>query len=184
MGTDIEKPVTKRDLEVALDHAITRMEKFVLDREIGMLWRFLLLGLALLGAQWAAISWVNYPRLKPFFMSMDLVPVNPSPQYPRTKPFRLEDVTRQQIEKIMAAHRSIHPQPKRDANGNVTDFEEYLESQERIIGYRPIRYGCKIAWRTIRRQIKGSYGPQTLRLSTNYWLYFPQKNGHGNLVNC
>jgi hypothetical protein len=122
MGTDIEKPVTKRDLEVALDHAITRMEKFVLDREIGMLWRFLLLGLALLGAQWAAISWVNYPRLKPFFMSMDLVPVNPSPQYPRTKPFRLEDVTRQQIEKIMAAHRSIHPQPKRDANGNVTDF--------------------------------------------------------------
>jgi hypothetical protein len=55
---DNDKPVTKADLEQALDHAITRMERFVLDREIGMLWKFLLLGLALLGAQWAAITWM------------------------------------------------------------------------------------------------------------------------------
>ena len=60
-----DKPATKADvqqakadLEVALDHALTRMERFVLDREIGMLWKFLLLGLALLGAQWAAITWM------------------------------------------------------------------------------------------------------------------------------
>jgi hypothetical protein len=60
-----DKPVTAKDLseaveglKLALDHAITRMERFVLDREIGMLWKFLLLGLALLGAQWAAITWM------------------------------------------------------------------------------------------------------------------------------
>jgi hypothetical protein len=45
---------TKEHLEKALDQAITRMERFVLDREIGMLWKFLLL----LGAQWAAITWM------------------------------------------------------------------------------------------------------------------------------
>jgi hypothetical protein len=49
---------TKTDLNEALEAAITRMERFVLDREIGMLWKFLLLGLTLLGAQWAAISWM------------------------------------------------------------------------------------------------------------------------------
>ena len=54
MSSDTDRPATKRDL----DEAITRMEKFVLDRENGMLWRFLLLGLALLGAQWAAITWM------------------------------------------------------------------------------------------------------------------------------
>lgn len=60
-----DKPITKADLETlrkqletTLEHAITRMERFVLDREIGMLWKFLLLGLALLGAQWAAITWM------------------------------------------------------------------------------------------------------------------------------
>jgi hypothetical protein len=52
------KPVTALELKEALDYAITRMERFVLDREIGMLWKFLLLGLALLGAQWAAITWM------------------------------------------------------------------------------------------------------------------------------
>jgi len=54
--SEADKPLTKTDLEQALDHAMTRMERFVLDREIGMLWKFLLLGLALLGAQWAAIT--------------------------------------------------------------------------------------------------------------------------------
>lgn len=49
-----ERPATKRDI----DDAITRMERFVLDRENGMLWKFLILGLTLLGAQWAAISWM------------------------------------------------------------------------------------------------------------------------------
>jgi hypothetical protein len=32
-----DKPLSKADLEAALDHAMTRMERFVLDREIGML---------------------------------------------------------------------------------------------------------------------------------------------------
>jgi hypothetical protein len=54
MSADADRPATKRDL----DDAITRMERFVLDRETGMLWKFLLLGLTLLGAQWAAISWM------------------------------------------------------------------------------------------------------------------------------
>ena len=47
-----------RQLSEALDKALTRIENFVLKREIGMLWKFLLLGLALLGAQWAAITWM------------------------------------------------------------------------------------------------------------------------------
>ncbi len=54
MSAELDRPATKRDL----DDAITRMERFVLDRETGMLWKFLLLGLTLLGAQWAAISWM------------------------------------------------------------------------------------------------------------------------------
>ena len=53
MNSD-DKPATKTDL----DRAIDRMERFVLDREIGMVWKFLLLGLALLGAQWTAITWM------------------------------------------------------------------------------------------------------------------------------
>jgi hypothetical protein len=53
-----DRPLSKTDLNEALEVAITRMERFVLDREIGMLWKFLLLGLTLLGAQWAAISWM------------------------------------------------------------------------------------------------------------------------------
>jgi hypothetical protein len=53
-----DRPLTKTDLNEALEVAITRMERFVLDREIGMLWKFLLLSLTLLGAQWAAISWM------------------------------------------------------------------------------------------------------------------------------
>lgn len=53
-GDDLDKPATKRDLRDALGEFKT----FVLDREIGMLWKFLLLGLALLGAQWAAITWM------------------------------------------------------------------------------------------------------------------------------
>jgi hypothetical protein len=48
---DEEKPATKADLETAIGHAFTRMEKFVLKREIELYWRFLALGLVLLGAQ-------------------------------------------------------------------------------------------------------------------------------------
>jgi hypothetical protein len=58
MSNNLDAPATKADLNEALEVAITRMERFVLDREIGMLWKFLLFGLTLLGAQWAAISWM------------------------------------------------------------------------------------------------------------------------------
>jgi hypothetical protein len=54
VSAELDRPATKADL----DNAITRMERFVLERETGMLWKFLLLGLTLLGAQWAAISWM------------------------------------------------------------------------------------------------------------------------------
>jgi len=52
--SDLDKPATKRDL----DDALTRMENFVLKRETALYWRFLTLGLALLAAQWAAITWM------------------------------------------------------------------------------------------------------------------------------
>ncbi len=94
-------------------------------------------------------------------MSMDLVPVNPTAQYPRTKPFRLEDVSRERIEKEIAAHRPIHPEPK--------DFNDPFECNARVIGYRPIRACWKMTWRTIRLQIKASYGPETLGFSNRYW---------------
>jgi hypothetical protein len=51
---DQDKPATKRDLH----EAIQQMESFVLKREISLYWRFLTLGLALLAAQWAAITWM------------------------------------------------------------------------------------------------------------------------------
>lgn len=51
---DHDKPATKRDLH----EAIQQMENFVLKREISLYWRFLTLGLALLAAQWAAITWM------------------------------------------------------------------------------------------------------------------------------
>ncbi len=54
MSTEQDRPATKRDL----DQAITELKHYILDREIGLMWKFLLLGLALLGAQWAAISWM------------------------------------------------------------------------------------------------------------------------------
>ena len=54
MSNDTDKPATKADLE----HAIDRMENFVLKREIALYWRFLTLGLVLLAAQWAAITWM------------------------------------------------------------------------------------------------------------------------------
>jgi hypothetical protein len=61
--SDLDKPATKRDLQdfvtkVDLDNALTRMENFVLKRETALYWRFLTLGLALLAAQWAAITWM------------------------------------------------------------------------------------------------------------------------------
>jgi hypothetical protein len=91
---------------------------------------------------------------------MDLVPVNPTAQYPRTKPFRLEDVSRERIEREIAAHRPIH---------GTTDFNDPFECTARVIGYRPIRACWKMTWRTIRQQIKASYGPETLSFSKRYW---------------
>jgi hypothetical protein len=52
--SDLDKPATKRDI----NDALTRMENFVLKRETALYWRFLTLGLALLAAQWAAITWM------------------------------------------------------------------------------------------------------------------------------
>jgi hypothetical protein len=49
---DDDKPATKRDL----DEAIGRMERFVLKREIGMLWKVILLQVTLIGAI-AAANW-------------------------------------------------------------------------------------------------------------------------------
>jgi hypothetical protein len=54
MSTEADKPATKQDLE----KAITRLERFVLERETAMVWKVLLLSLTLLGAQWTAISWM------------------------------------------------------------------------------------------------------------------------------
>jgi hypothetical protein len=51
---ELDQPATKRDLR----DAIAKMENFVLRREITLYWRFLTLGLALLAAQWAAITWM------------------------------------------------------------------------------------------------------------------------------
>jgi len=53
-NSDLDKPATKRDLR----DAIAQMENFVLKREIALYWRFLTLGLVLLAAQWAAITWM------------------------------------------------------------------------------------------------------------------------------
>jgi hypothetical protein len=52
--SDLDRPATKRDI----NDALTRMENFVLKRETALYWRFLTLGLALLAAQWAAITWM------------------------------------------------------------------------------------------------------------------------------
>ena len=52
--SDLDKPATKRDLR----DAIAQMENSVLKREITLYWRFLALSLVLLGAQWAAITWM------------------------------------------------------------------------------------------------------------------------------
>lgn len=57
-----DKPITKTDLESALEHAITRMERFVLDRESALIWKVIALQVTLIGAiagaQWAAITWM------------------------------------------------------------------------------------------------------------------------------
>jgi len=54
MSTEPDRPATRRDLR----EAFTELKQYILDREIGLMWKFLLLELALLGAQWAAISWM------------------------------------------------------------------------------------------------------------------------------
>jgi hypothetical protein len=55
---DLKLEALKTTLEVSMavleSRMETRMEKFVLKRELGMMWKFMLL----LGAQWAAISWM------------------------------------------------------------------------------------------------------------------------------
>jgi hypothetical protein len=61
-----EKPVTKTEvketIDQALDHAITRMERFVLEREASLIWKVIALQVTLIaaiaGAQWAAITWM------------------------------------------------------------------------------------------------------------------------------
>jgi hypothetical protein len=54
MPTEDERPLTKRDL----DEALTRMERFVLDREAALIWKVIALQVTLIGAiagaQWAA----------------------------------------------------------------------------------------------------------------------------------
>jgi hypothetical protein len=50
-----DKPATKGDL----NEAITRMERFVLDREIGMLWKVIALQVTLIGAI-AAANWAAF----------------------------------------------------------------------------------------------------------------------------
>lgn len=51
---DLDKPATRVDLE----NAITRMERFVLDREAALIWKVIALQVTLIGAiagaQWAA----------------------------------------------------------------------------------------------------------------------------------
>lgn len=51
----MSEPLTKADL----DHAIDRMEKFVLDRETALIWKVIALQVTLIGAiagaQWAAL---------------------------------------------------------------------------------------------------------------------------------
>jgi len=58
IAEDTDKPATKRDL----DEAISRMERFVLKREIGMLWKVIALQVTLIGAiaagNWAAFFFV------------------------------------------------------------------------------------------------------------------------------
>jgi hypothetical protein len=54
----MSEPVTKDDL----DNAITRMERFVLERESSMIWKVIALQVTLIGAiagaQWSAITWM------------------------------------------------------------------------------------------------------------------------------
>jgi hypothetical protein len=50
--TDAERPATKRDL----DDAITRMERFVLDRESSLIWKVIALQVTLIAAI-AAANW-------------------------------------------------------------------------------------------------------------------------------
>ena len=58
MSTETDRPATKRDI----DDAITRMERFVLDRETGLIWKVIALQVTLIaaiaGAQWAALAFI------------------------------------------------------------------------------------------------------------------------------
>ena len=58
MSIDTDKPATKGDL----DNAITRMERFVLDRESSLIWKVIALQVTLIaaiaGAQWAALAFI------------------------------------------------------------------------------------------------------------------------------
>jgi hypothetical protein len=65
---DEEQPATKRDLELALQNfatkkdlevAVSRLERFVLDREAALIWKVIALQVTLIGAiagaQWVAL---------------------------------------------------------------------------------------------------------------------------------
>lgn len=58
MSVESDKPATKRDI----DDAITRMERFVLDREASLIWKVIALQVTLIaaiaGAQWAALAFI------------------------------------------------------------------------------------------------------------------------------
>lgn len=58
MSAESDKPATKRNI----DEAITRMERFVLDREAALIWKVIALQVTLIaaiaGAQWAALAFI------------------------------------------------------------------------------------------------------------------------------
>jgi len=59
MTAKLDRPSTKADVQAAIDRAIDRMEKFVLDREAALIWKVIALQVTLIaaiaGAQWAAL---------------------------------------------------------------------------------------------------------------------------------
>jgi hypothetical protein len=54
MSDDDSRPATKGDLR----DAIAQIENFILEREIRLVWKFVLFGVALFGAQTIAITWM------------------------------------------------------------------------------------------------------------------------------
>jgi hypothetical protein len=67
MSTPPDNPATRRDLDEAISQMESRMERFVLKREIGMLWKVIALQVTLIGAI-AAGNWAAF-----FFVTQHLV---------------------------------------------------------------------------------------------------------------